>query len=223
MMTTPTTPEDRARLSHGASASTIYDLVARMIARHHAAPGGGTLVDIGCGQGALGRRVAADFDRVVGCDLVRYPEFPDGADWVGADLNRPPYPIADGAADVTVAIETIEHLENPRAFMRELARITRPGGLVIVTTPNQLSLLSKMTLLCKNEFNAFQERAGLYPAHVTALLEIDLRRIAAEAGLHVESVVYTDEGRIPGTSMRWPRSLKGRLFSDNVLLLARRP
>ncbi len=51
---------------------------------------------------------------------------------------------------------------------------------MIVTTPNQLSLLSKLTLVLKNEFNAFQ--AGSYPAHLTALLEADLRRIGVECG-----------------------------------------
>ena len=45
-----------------------------------------------------------------------------------------------------------------------------------MTTPNQLSLLSKMTLLFRGQFNAFQEGPGLYPAHRTALLEIDLLR-----------------------------------------------
>jgi hypothetical protein len=51
---------------------------------------------------------------------------------------------------------------------------------VVITTPNQESLLSKLTLLLLNEFNAF--RAGSYPAHLTALLEVDRRRIAAECG-----------------------------------------
>lgn len=74
----------------------------------------------------------------------------------------------------------IEHLENPRAFIRVLVRLTKPGGWVFVTTPNQLSLLSQMTLMLKNQFNAFQEAPSLYPAHITALLEIDLIRITTE-------------------------------------------
>ena len=128
----------------------------------------------------------------------------------------------DNYAEVVCSIETIEHLENPRNFMRELVRITAPGGTIVVTTPNQLSLLSKLTLVFKNQFNAFQETPGCYPAHITALLEIDLRRIAAECQLTDIQIHYTDAGRIPGIDRNWPHFLgcKGRLFSDNVILSA---
>lgn len=85
-------------------------------------------------------------------------------------------------AQVVAAVEIIKHLENPRAFVRELVRLVCPGGTIVVTTPNQLSLLSKWTLMIKGQFNAFQDGPGLFPAHLSALLEIDLRRIARECG-----------------------------------------
>ncbi|HEX2674630.1 MAG TPA: methyltransferase domain-containing protein, partial [Polyangiaceae bacterium] len=134
-----------------------------------------------------------------------------------------------GACDVVACIETIEHVENPRALIRELVRLTTPGGWLVVTTPNQLSVLSKLTLLSKNEFVHFQERPGLYPAHISALLEVDLVRICRENGLEEVAVRYSGHGRIPFTARHWPRALrashgsKGRAFSDNVLVVARRP
>ncbi len=102
--------------------------------------------------------------------------------------------------------------------MRELVRLARPGGLVLVTTPNQLSLLSKLTLVVKNRFSAFTDVD--YPAHITALLELDLRRIAVECGLENIQVGFTNHGRIPGSAWSWPKvlGLRGRTFSDNVLL-----
>ena len=54
-------------------------------------------------------------------------------------------------------METIEHLENPRAFVRLLTRLARPGGWVIVTTPNQHSLLSKGTFLLRGQHVHFQD------------------------------------------------------------------
>jgi SAM-dependent methyltransferase len=141
---------------------------------------------------------------------------------VDLDTGRAPYP--DAFADVVAAVETIEHLENPRAFARELTRLARPGGWVVVTTPNQLSLLSKLALVVRNEFPAF--RGSNYPAHLTALLEVDLRRIAAECGWVAVAVAYSGDGRLPGTARHWPRWLCRRFpraLSDNFLVVGRKP
>ena len=60
-----------------------------------------------------------------------------------------PLPYADASCDAVVSIEVIEHVEDQFAFLRELARIARPGAPVVVTTPNVLSLTSRVrTLLC---------------------------------------------------------------------------
>ena len=213
--------ERRARLSEGGSHPAVYAGVATALGAVHRA--GGTLVDVGCGSGALWHVLRPAFARYVGVDLVRYENFPLDAEFVTGNLDNGPLPLADDYAEVVASVETIEHLENPRAFMRQLARVVKPGGVVIVSTPNQLSLLSKLTLIVKNQFNAFQEAPGLYPAHLTALLEIDLLRIARECGLTEAAIRYTNSGRIPFTPIGWPRWMRGRRFSDNVILVARKP
>ncbi|HWE37786.1 MAG TPA: methyltransferase domain-containing protein [Isosphaeraceae bacterium] len=214
--------EDRALETKGTTNSpAVYRLVARVVRERH--PGGGTLVDVGCGTGNLRPFVRERFDHYVGVDVVRHDGFPDDAEFARVDMDTGRVPRPDGSAQVVAAVETIEHVENPRAFVRELARLTAPGGLVIVTTPNQLSLLSKLGLVLKNQFPFFQEAPGLYPAHLSALLEIDLVRIARECGLVDARVHYTGSGRIPGVPWHWPRGFGGRAFSDNVLLEARRP
>ena len=213
--------EDRARASHGTSNAAIYRLVTR--AEHDRHLGGGTLVDVGCGAGNLWPFVHDRFDRYLGLDAVRYDGFPAEGQLHQIDLDTGRATLPDGVGDMVAAIETIEHLENPRAFVRELARLARPGGLVVITTPNQLSLLSKLGLLVKNQFPSFQEGPGLYPAHITALLPVDLLRMARECGLVESAIRYSDSGRIPGTRWHWPWPLAGRAYSDNVLLVARRP
>lgn len=212
--------EFRARHSLGVSADVIYQTVDGLLRARGA---GGVLADIGCGTGNLPARLAARFARVIGVDAVRYDGLPPSVEFRPADLDSGRLPIGDGEADVVTAVETIEHLENPRAFCRELTRAARPGGWVVVTTPNQLSVLSLVTLAVKQRFSAFQDAA--YPAHRTALLEIDLRRIAAECGLVEVEVRFTCQGRAPLSPAHYPAPLSRRFpraFSDNVVLIGRK-
>lgn len=211
--------QSRARQSLGSSGDAIYRTVAALLRERTA---GGVLVDAGCGTGNLWRAVAPQFVRCIGIDAVRYDGLPAGVEFLQADLDRDELPLPDGTADVVAAVETIEHLENPRGFCRELARVTRPGGWVVITTPNQLSALSLLTLITKHRFSAFQDSA--YPAHRTALLEIDLRRIAAECGLQDIDVRFTGDGRLPLSAAHYPAAIARRFpraLSDNVVLIGR--
>jgi SAM-dependent methyltransferase len=209
-----------AKHSEGRSASPILEMVSRIVWARPAHAD--LLIDVGCGHGDLFAALRGAFTTYVGCDLVRYEGFPTdpGAEFRSADLNGA-IPAETSSADLVISVETIEHLENPRAFVRELTRIARAGGTIIVTTPNQLSFLSKLSLVLKNRFVAFQDVH--YPAHIVALLETDLLRIASEGGLVGTRIVYSDKGRIPGTARQWPSALRGRPFSDNLALVAQKP
>jgi SAM-dependent methyltransferase len=211
--------EARARLSLGRGHDRIHRTVASLL-EARAAPG--TLVDAGCGAGDLWRAAGARFTHCIGLDAVRYADLPEEVTFQVADLDRP-LPLPDATADATAAVEVIEHLENPRAFMRELVRVTKPGGWVVITTPNQLSALSLLTLIAKGRFSAFQDRD--YPAHRTALLEVDLRRIGAEAGLDEMAIAYTGWGRVPLSGAHYPpaiAALSPRRLSDNLAMIGRR-
>ena len=219
--------EDRARLSAGGSAAIIHASV--VAALNERAIRAAVLLDVGCGTGALRAHVESNCDRYIGADAIRHDGFPTDVEFVRANLDAGSIALPDGSCDVVACVETIEHVENPRALMRELVRLARPGGWLVVTTPNQLSVLSKLGLLTKNEFVHFQERPGLYPAHISALLEIDLLRMCRENQLEQAMVRYSGQGRIPFTARNWPHPLRsrsgalGRAFSDNVLVIARKP
>jgi 2-polyprenyl-3-methyl-5-hydroxy-6-metoxy-1,4-benzoquinol methylase len=213
--------EARALQSLGQSGAAIYSAAVAALRRRSVR---GAVVDVGCGTGHLNTVLGDLATSYIGVDAVRYDGFPAEASFLAADLNRDAIPVADGSADIAVSLETIEHLENPRAFCRELVRITRPGGWLLVTTPNQRSLVSLGALLLKEHFSAFRD--GSYPAHQTALLDTDLRRIAAENRLQDISITFTGAGRIPLTAAFYPPWFSRafpRSLSDNVLLLARKP
>jgi 2-polyprenyl-3-methyl-5-hydroxy-6-metoxy-1,4-benzoquinol methylase len=186
-------------------------------------PRGGTLLDVGCGSGALRAFVRPLVTHYVGADLIRYDSFPADCEFYLANFDSGPLPLSESFADVVVAAEIVEHLENPRALMRELARVVKPGGWILITTPNQLSLLSLLTLMTKHRFAAFQDVH--YPAHLTALLEVDLLRMASEIELVDVAIEYSRHGRIPKTPWHYP-GLLNRLWprglSDNLLVVGRK-
>jgi 2-polyprenyl-3-methyl-5-hydroxy-6-metoxy-1,4-benzoquinol methylase len=219
----PRVLDEHARLSLGSSHGAIYRMVADALAARGI--GGERFIDVGCGGGALRTFVQDRFTHYVGMDGVRYDDLPADVEFHQLDLDgSAPLPADAGGADVAAAVETIEHLENPRALARELVRLVKPGGWVILTTPNQRSLLSLVTLITKGRFSAFQD--SHYPAHITALLDVDLRRIGAEVGLTDVAIGYSRHGRIPLTPWHYPTAVSTlfpRALSDNLLVIGRKP
>lgn len=181
-------------------------------------------MDVGCGGAGLRRVVGDRFRSYCGLDAVRYEGFPIDAEFQQINLDAGSWGLASREADVVTAVETIEHLENPWGFMRALVDLAKPGGWVVVTTPNQLSVLSLTTVVVKQRFSSFQD--GQYPAHRTALLEVDLRRAAAECGLESVEISYSHYGRVPLTPWHYPTALARffpRALSDNLMIIGRKP
>ena len=102
-----------------------------------AAPGTRVL-DAGCGDGIESGPWATrlcvtgvDYQRAYVAHCAR--AFP-AASWVRADLRRLPF--AGASFDLVVMNQVIEHLEEPREVVAELARALAPGGCLLVATPN---------------------------------------------------------------------------------------
>ncbi|TAJ18603.1 MAG: ubiquinone/menaquinone biosynthesis methyltransferase [Planctomycetota bacterium] len=97
---------------------------------------GRTVVDVCCGTGDLALAFEAAGARVVGLDftpqmVVRAAEKARGATlFAQGDALR--LPVRDGAADVTSVAFGLRNVGNRAQGLRELARATRPGGLVLV-------------------------------------------------------------------------------------------
>ena len=213
-----------AEQSLGSSDEAIYAAVERRCL--HLAASGDAL-DFGAGAGHLTQRLGAlaQFRSVTGADLLARPaDLSPSVRWIQGDLNER-LPAPDASFDFVVAAEVIEHLENPRAVIREIFRLLRPQGRVLLSTPNNESLRSLLALLLRGHFVAFGRTS--YPAHITALLRMDLERALDEAGFADVSFTFTDVGGIPGRPSSTWQSLLGRRvgglrFSDNVLVTARK-
>ena len=101
------------------------------------------LLEIGCGPGAFLREAtAAGIPRVVGLDLnpwaIKYAKSCDLDASVGSIEDLP----AERQFDAVAMLDLIEHIRNPVEFLRAVADRLRPGGRVLVMTPNVRSLLA---------------------------------------------------------------------------------
>lgn len=183
------------------------------------------VLDFGAGVGHLLRGLKEQgLNNLMGADLLAPP-----ADlrvlWKQADLNNFPTQELKQKFDWVVGVEVIEHLENPRNMIRTMVEMTKPGGHILVTTPNVESLRSILSFIVRGHFVDFLDSS--YPAHITPVLTLDLKRIVWECGLEIIRLEYSGRGAIPGlTKWNWQQIsgslLKGKRFSDHVLLVARK-
>jgi len=119
-------------------------------------PASGDYLDVGSGGGQLLRVIAARYSlNPFACDYTnRLMEAP-GQEVEVADLNHEPLPYSDNRFALVTCIETIEHLENFRALIREIYRVLKPGGLAVISTPNILNLRSRLRYFSSGFYNLF--------------------------------------------------------------------
>lgn len=205
----------RIHASHGYTPTEpfLFELHASMLRklrplflRH--IPAGGRVLDAGCGRSLFTEIqprwpftiVAADVDH----DLLRSrkAEFGD-VRWAVGEAS--PLAFRDATFDALFAGELIEHLAEPRAGVEEFRRVLRPGGTLILTTPNRLRLANL----------ADRSERPYSPDHLSELSYDEVRallgscgfQILHESGLHLELFLnwFSSAPKLDRLQRRWNR------------------
>jgi SAM-dependent methyltransferase len=151
-----------------------------------------TIADVGCETGML-KRFTRDTERTywIGLDInldweglrsVGYDEIHTG------DFDKP-LPVPSETADIVVCSHVLEHVPRPEFTMGELARILKPGGLMLIGVPvaPRLVALVRERQFAK-EFRSGKRQRG---QHAHAFWPKKLCAIAEKCGLHVEFLAGT--------------------------------
>jgi 2-polyprenyl-3-methyl-5-hydroxy-6-metoxy-1,4-benzoquinol methylase len=175
----------------------IYGAVLRAV-RGLNLPAGAEVLDAPCGDGEVAIGLAKAGFEVSGVDIVS-DLLPDAKASLGdrfrlADLTgKLPWP--DGAFDLVLSIEGIEHLENPSAFVREVHRLLRPGGIFLLTTPNIASLRSRIRYFGGSFYNCDPrplDESARHPLHHISLRTFsELRYLLHTTGFRLFDVGAT--------------------------------
>lgn len=150
-----------------------------------------------------------------------------GVDVRLCNLDEQDLPYPDGRFDAVIFSEVIEHLvASPLPALKEMARVLRPGGRLILTTPNQHYFKSRMRTLADillgrpfEPFAEFQRSIRLsgterYYNHQRLYTMEELHWLLAQAGFDIVQARYVDAWERVGVEAR-------RLFSHPLRVLAK--
>ena len=147
---------------------------------------GKSALDVGCGAGLLCEPLARMGAKVTGVDAAaeNITVAQDHAEGQGLSIDYRACEVAaiKGRFDLVTAMEVVEHVTDPAAFIAALAARLAPGGLMILSTPNR-TMLSRLGLI------TVAEGLGQIPKGThdwdKFLTPDELGALLAEAGLHV--------------------------------------
>ena len=195
-------------------------------------------LDAGCGDGRHLAALTADLpERLAGVDLserilaTARLQAPQRAELLQASLESLPFP--DGAFDLVLSTQVIEHVPDPPSAARELARVLAPGGALVISTDNARprvtqALNAPRQLLVR--LLGLHHRLGVH-SPATPFAAAELRTLLEDAGFDVERVETFRFHLMRPLAFPWAQRLLNRLderladrgWGDIVAAVARKP
>jgi ubiquinone/menaquinone biosynthesis C-methylase UbiE len=143
------------------STEKIYNVTLSQMEKHFDNTGLLEHLDIGSGSGDLISLLKTKFNINSKCcdytdELMQIPD--QKVEIIDLNINKK-LPYDDNSFDIITATEVIEHLEDFRAILREIYRILKPNGMIVLSTPNTINLNSRL----RNLWFGFAELMGPLP------------------------------------------------------------
>jgi 2-polyprenyl-3-methyl-5-hydroxy-6-metoxy-1,4-benzoquinol methylase len=155
---------------------------------------GARILDAPCGSGALAAALAERGFATVGADVDTEAAAMLGPAFSQVNLNES-LPWKEQSFDAVFSTEGIEHLENHFSFLREICRILKPGGVLLLTTPNITALRSRVRFFGSGFFGRDSRplnEAGRHPLHHIGLATFpELRYKLHTSGFRLMEVRHT--------------------------------
>jgi SAM-dependent methyltransferase len=147
------------------------------------------ILDMPAGYGLLAERLRQLGHKVTCADFNSLRP-----DYVFVDMEKR-LPFEDSSFDAVICLEGIEHVIDPYSLIREICRVVRAEGFVILSLPNVQSLFSRLNFLFTGTFYQFDPERHRHPqgglidrGHVSPLSLVQLHYIFGEFGLMLRVV-----------------------------------
>lgn len=168
-----------------AAAPGTHQAIAEQVLAH--VPKDGSVLDLGAYTGALIARLRDfGYSNLFAADLANHLTEPVDNHWA-CDFNREfASSIEKDDFDCIIACEVIEHLDNPRAFLRECRKLLKDGGVLIISTPNIEFFEGRIKFLLTGDLWGFGEKNYRSQRHISPIAASQVSLMFSECDLEVK-------------------------------------